>query len=763
VSRNKKHFLNASLITSVSGSLGLLGLAALLSAEDGADEKSNYEIPVIIPTGPVAEMAEGEGKLEFSSVRPEGSASGASELSYDVPVAGIETVPNYGGGIEPRRMALKLNASASKSVSEGEKDGPVGAGGNGMTAKKWSADVTKGSGMAPDIVGDAGSGEVGVESTAIPESLLGLETDLKKPTSAGGGRETKVETSTLRIGGARELSSSASAGSVARPLAWGESSRVEGYRPTDQANDEELSVLAGDQRVETWSRGYFPTTDDHFYIGDYDYPRSYGPDNHEWPDLHLQRSMGMFAYDDPDVSFYDEHSDFYGPLDRALGFFTPHEGLVLGSEQLDAWSFALDADIPMFTRGFEPDKAHVKAGPLYLDLMSLGGGVLYSDYSGEENFSNGEEDGWLSFLELQARVLLRISENIYLAAGGRLIFLPGEGKLAFRLGGDYGPNGIARLNYQARLGQWDVLFYDDLMSRYGSDLLNSGAIDRAGRYQFGFMDSYRGHDMFEGDGFHLLNQVGINASRPIEDWRLWLDASHQDRWLGYDFEDHGSRERASAMLSYEGVNLPFSPYLWYLVDSADEFETFHHRFYIGGSGRLTENILIDGRVGYLWTQNREPERDSLIWNLGLTHDLSERLRHGLRVGQDYVSDDFTDDTAVADYIRYDVGYRISSTLYARAHAQWSDTEHLNRPEFSGERQMYGGSLSYRPGGYTDATVGGYYERWDTSEENENERMLYFARISQRIASRTTLWFRYQFEDYETFDEHLYMTGVRKYF
>jgi len=319
------------------------------------------------------------------------------------------------------------------------------------------------------------------------------------------------------------------------------------------------------------------------------------------------------------------------------------------------------------------------------------------------------------------------------------------------------------LNYQARLGQWDVLLYDDLRSRYGSDLFDSGAIDRAGRYHFGFMDTHRGQDMFEGDGFYIVNEAGVNASRPLDDWRLWLDANRQDRWLGYDFEDHAARYRASAMLNYEGSRLPFSPYLHYIVDSPEELDTFHHRVYIGGRGRLTENIMLDGRVGYMWTQNRNPDRDWVVWNMGVTHDISERTRHGVRVGQDYVSDDFTGDEAVADFVRYDIGHRVSSTIYARAYAQWSDTEHLARPEYSGEREAYGGSVSYRPGSYTDVTLGGYFERWHTTDEDVNERLLYYARVSHRIASRTTVWFRYQFEDYETFDENVYSAGIRKYF
>lgn len=726
---------------------------ALLRAEDGpagADEKSNYEIPVIISTGPAGEDA-ADGKLrkfsEALSAKAEVPVSKADESSYDVPVAGAVS-PNPSVGGEPRRMALKLNAAASKpsgTTAEPSKVDPVAIGGSGLDAKKSNTDLSKTS--AADAVRDRKTAVFGPEdeSTAIPDSLLGLE---------GKSDVGKLGESAERA----QSGGSAPAESSGRPLAWEE----ESYRPTDRAKEEELSELAGDQRMETWNRGYFPTTDDHFYIGDYDYPRSSGPNNR--PDGHLQRSMGLYAYEDPDVDFYDEHSDFFRPLDRALGFFTPHEGLVWGSEQLDSWSFALDGSIPIFTRGFEPDKAHVKAGPLYMDLMSLGGGVLYSDYSGKENFREGEEDGWLSFLEVQARMMIRISENIYLTAGGRLIFLPGNGKLAFRLGDEFGPTAIARLNYQARLGQWDILFYDSLRSRNGADLLaDSGAIDRAGRYQFGFMDTDRGRDVFQGDRFYLLNQVGLNASRPIEDWRLWLEANHQDRWQSYDFENHGTREHGSAMLTYEGSKLPFSPYLLYEVDSGDKFETFRHRFYIGGNGRLTENIRLDGRAGYMWTQNAVPDREWIIWNLGITHDITERTRHGLRVGRDYVSDDFTGDTAVAEYVRYNIGHQISETLHARAYAQWSSDEHLNRPEFTGDREMYGGSLSYRPGGYTDVTVGGYFERWDTSEEDVNERLLYFARVSQRIASRTTLWFRYQFEDYETFDEHLYMTGVRKYF
>ncbi len=523
-------------------------------------------------------------------------------------------------------------------------------------------------------------------------------------------------------------------------------------------------------RVDTWSDGYFPTRDDTFYIGDRDYPRSRGGASGIYPDLSAQNFTGIFPYEDPDPTFYDQYAYVFSPVDRALGFFAPHDAFVVERQSHDqGLSFVLDGGLPIFTRGYDPDRAHVKAGPLYLDLLSLGAGVLYSDYDGVSRFPAGKEDGWLSFIELQMRAVMQFSENFYLAVSGTFIYLPGENEIGFQFGNGFGPYTAAVLNFQNRVGNWDIRAYDEFRALYSTDLFwawEDEAFDQAGRYFFGFREREGSSNYFDDDSLFLANTLGIESSRLIgTEWRLFLDAEHTDFWRTYDFSDHSYRDRMGALIGYEGSKIPFSPYFEYDAYSTDRFDTAYHTAYIGGRGRISENVRLNARAGYLWSTDVSPDEESWLWDIGLTHNLNERAWQSLWVGQGYFTDDFTSDSLVSDYARYTVGYRFADEVYATAFAQWSEDEFLTGREMgSYEREMYGADINLRPFNYTLLTSGVSLERSRALPSDDvDERTLVYAALTQQLYSRTSLWFRYQFEDSEDFDEHLYTGGIRKYF
>lgn len=524
--------------------------------------------------------------------------------------------------------------------------------------------------------------------------------------------------------------------------------------------------------VDSWRGGYFPTQDDSVYIGDRDYPRSKRGFGSTQPDLYSQNFTGIFPYESPDETFYDRHDYIFDPLDQALGVFAPHDGFVWEGDQYHELSFVADAGFDIFTRSFDPDRAHVKAGPLYLDLLSVGAGILYSDYSGPENFAEGEEDGWLSMVDLHLRAVMQLSETFYLIVTGQLIYLPGKNEFGLRFGDGYGPYSIARLNYQTRIEEWDFQIYDAFRARFGGDLFwgaDEPAYERAGRYYFGFDYGYdrdgRNNSFFDDDYVSFANTVGVRASRPLgSEWRLWLEGDHSDYWRTYDFTDHTYWDHVGALIGYEGSRIPFSPYLEYDAHSNDHFDTSYHTAYLGGRGRLSENLRLNARGGRLWTVDVEPESNSWVWDATLTHDVNERTWQSLSVGQTYVVDDFSDESALAEYLRYEVGYRLTDWIYARGYAQWSEDEFLTGRGGTWERELYGGGLSIRPLDYTYIGAGANFERTrQLPDGDEEERRLYYVSLTQRLYSRTSLWFRYQFEETDTFNEHLYSAGMRRYF
>ena len=517
---------------------------------------------------------------------------------------------------------------------------------------------------------------------------------------------------------------------------------------------------------------YFPTEAEADLIGG-DYRRGNAL-NEIRPPGYPANYDETFPYADPQPNFYARHDAFFGPLDDTLRHLTPNDSVLLGgNSQLEHFSYAVDANWPIFFRGYDPNRAHVKAGPLYLDVLSAGAGVIYSDFrsqNGRDPFPDGADDGWLSYLDLTVRAYVRITDRFYLAAAATFFYLPGENEFGVRVGAGAGPATLAYLNYEDEWGLWDVRGYDRFSAYLGGDIYadaSDPAYDRAGRYSFGFQDNgNRSSPYFDSDTVAFVNELGAQASRPVGyDWRSHFHMGRRDFWRSYDFDEHGERYHAGVLLGYEGSRLPFSPYIAYDGYTNDEFESLFHTAYVGGNGRITDNLRITARGGYLWSTGADSDTERWLWNVGLTHDISEDTVHSLRGGQDFFASDFSDDFVVSEFIRYNIGHQLAETLYISGFAQLSEDEGLTDDSFTGHRELYGGRLTFLPRGHTRMQAGATVERRRQAPVDVvEERYLYFLSIDQQIATRTTADFRYQFEEVDgRFDEHFFRFGVTRYF
>lgn len=539
---------------------------------------------------------------------------------------------------------------------------------------------------------------------------------------------------------------------------------------------------ATSSKVDTWSSGYFPTVrekqllgGDYSRSGGYTGPGGYGgAGSNRGPDFPMQSATGLYQYDQPyldnERAFYDRYPGVFKPLERGLGFFSDHDAFVVSTPgPYSNGTFVADGSFDLFTRDFDPDRAHVKVGTFYLDFLSMGAGVMYSDYDGVERFRRGEEDGWLGFVELSLRSYFQITDNFYLSAAGTVIYLPVKNRLGFRLGTGGEPTGFMRLNYEDEWGPWDLLVYDEVGVHPGFDIFHdqgTGAYQRAGRYYYGFQDTDRSGDFFSEDSAYLSNVAAAEASRPVgTEWRLWLDADRRDSWRFSDFSEHTANDRAGALLGYEGIRIPFSPFVEYDVYARDNYRSYYHTVYGGIRGRITENLSMRSRTGYLWSVNSDPERDTWLWEAGLDHNLTERTRQSVFGGQDFVTNDLTGESGVSNFINYTIQHQITERLRGSAFFQYSDDDGFDG-SFSGDRELYSASLSYDVGDFSNILGTVAYERRNSDGEGsggDEEKLLYRIAFTHRLLSRTTFWAFYEFEDANLFDEHLYALGLRVYF
>ena len=443
-----------------------------------------------------------------------------------------------------------------------------------------------------------------------------------------------------------------------------------------------------------------------------------------------------------------------------------YEGMApLGDPQyFDESGFEFDGGFPLFTEQFDSESAHLKAGPFYFQALWVESGVLYSDYNGPTTFAPGQEDGWLGYSSFAFQIAARLNPSLYLTVDGEIIYVYGTNELGFRSGLSGGP--FASIRYETQLGAWDIRAFADFGTGSLQNAFGSEAFDQAGRYSFGFLGRYDDGLLYDPS---LYTRVGVEATTLVDpDWRLTLTADHSDYWYFGDDQvnDHSASEHAGVRLGAEPGSVPFSPWFSYDLFSDDYFETAYHTVYAGGSGRLSQNVFFDGRVGYFWESSDLPSREHWLWSIGLSHRINERTTHGIRVGQDFFMSDFSVDSTVSSFFQYYVTHEITKRLRLHAYAQWSTDEFLTGPLVGGEyeSEIYGVWLH---NDFTDRLTGslGYLEesRRSTQSGYEFERSIFQARLDISLGERTSAYFLYQHEDTDIYYEDLYMTGVRRSF
>ncbi|MCB1078092.1 MAG: hypothetical protein KDM64_09730, partial [Verrucomicrobiae bacterium] len=201
----------------------------------------------------------------------------------------------------------------------------------------------------------------------------------------------------------------------------------------------------------------------------------------------------------------------------------------------------------------------------------------------------------------------------------------------------------------------------------------------------------------------------------------------------------------------------------YDVDTYDGFDSSFHRVYSGIRGRISENVTLKAGGGYLWSIDRNPDHDSLLWDVGLSHRINSRARHGIFAGQNFFTSDLFDEYTLAEYLRYEFAYSFTSRLRGDLFAQWSTHEGIE-DYGGGDREIYGAGLSYFPLDYTHLRASIYDQRTHRNfTDDVQERLIIKAELDQRLWSRTSLEMFYRFEDAETFDEHLTGAEIKRHF
>jgi hypothetical protein len=521
--------------------------------------------------------------------------------------------------------------------------------------------------------------------------------------------------------------------------------------------------------VETLDTGYYPTNEELPT-----FPHNYDGAGNQ--DMTYPTGSGGYLYTTPDEPRGLNRLRENRAIDRAASFFEDHDSLAWETSQIQRGSFVVDGDWPFFNRRHNPGTSLVKAGPFLLDLVYAGAGFIYSDYSGDRGFGDGEEDGATAIIELGLRGQLRLGDDLYLTGQAALAYLPFKNRLGFNAGSGFGgsPNLHLGFNYERELGSWDVRFYDSFRGGFGFlDLfLGEGedAFDRAGRYSFG-ISARESRDFSNDDDVTFSNNVGFSAGTLFlsDDYYLNFNLNHYDFWQGFGFDDHRRRDNGEVEMAYRGSTLPFSPSAFYEISSSDGFDNHFQRLGLRVKGRLTDYVTYRGEVGYLWGHGERVTRDeSLFWTGTIYHRLTERTSHSLYFGENIVYDDFTGDEAFSRYLGYRIQHRLSSRCFVSGGAQWSEDEPLQGGGRETTRSLYFAQADYRLWTHSRIFARAAYERSDTQIVRDQGRWIGRLGYDHMLAPQVSLLSYYQYENAsgtkdENFDEHAVGVTLRKYF
>ncbi|MBN8418620.1 MAG: hypothetical protein J0L73_06885 [Verrucomicrobia bacterium] len=549
------------------------------------------------------------------------------------------------------------------------------------------------------------------------------------------------------------------------------------------------STIAEPELPTTLSRGqgYFPTLSESALLrGPYNSRSGGGVATEEGPDAPRQNATGLFPYEDVTPNFYERNRDIFRPVDKTLGWLTSNNAFTYEIDKFDNTSLTLDGTLGIFTRQFSPELAMFKAGPLFLDVLWVGAGVIWSDYNGPQQFSTsyGQRntgDGTIAYIDVGLRGMIRITDTIYFSVVGNPMYLPFENRFAFRFATGNGNAAavMTHLNFSETIGAWDVLFYDQFQIRPGINFYGQttrSGFDSAGRYSFGFQSSGSANQFNNSNYVIPSNLLSFNATRLVFDnqWRFGLQLTHGDYWRSLSFTNHQWRNQAGAWLGYEGSVIPFAPRLEYNVSqfggSNTKSDILLHTVYLQLTGRITENINCMVNVGEGWTTGSSQNfGNRFLWQVTVDQTLTQNTRHWVSFGENIFDNSLSNQSALARFIGYGIDHRIARRLSAAAFLQYTDAE---TTVTNGQRRQGVGTglnLTYNPLDFTQILATVFYQKTTQSNSSigDSDRWLYRLSVNQQLAHRLTAGLYYQYDvsagNTLSYTEHLIGFTLIRYF
>ena len=340
-------------------------------------------------------------------------------------------------------------------------------------------------------------------------------------------------------------------------------------------------------------------------------------------------------------------------------------------------------------RGFEPEQAQLKLGPIFIRFASASATFLASD---NINLTQtNRESGVIGIAQLNMIILGQLTENLQLTIAGSLVYLPlsnqagfsGFGTQPLQLNIGMVPAIQSQISYETRLLGWPVIFADDFHAGSGSysnstrddsvmfDGANFDKQSRAGRYAFGHVgqtSSSRGftnsNANSQGEFIYFSNIVSAATTRALpSDVRLNAQASHENIW--YNSANRGLpglRDEASIRLQWDRVNLRFKPFVQYSASRTNQTPGIDQTAQAGIFGPITNQLSLLASIGEFFPSGGRSS--STIWTVALNHEAGPYTTESLSYSRTVSAFDQEYDQNVSYYLRQVLGPTMYAQLFA---------------------------------------------------------------------------------------------------
>lgn len=372
----------------------------------------------------------------------------------------------------------------------------------------------------------------------------------------------------------------------------------------------------------------------------------------------------------------------------------------------------------------------LKLGILVVDNLSIGTGVLYSEYSGTQlrtpRFGSSEEN-WAAVMTATFRLTAYVTNRFALSVRPYLYWLPLKNEFGYAAGGGLFsiprgammPYSMISSAYRTRIApSWDLSFYERLQaSLNGRTLLNEpllmsatlqdlSSYDVAGRYALGGFAPRTStirrsgqlslnDNFFDNNSVLFTNYANAKISGATgENTRAHFIYSRFDQWND-SLKHLAGWNTASAVLVQRSRY--FDKYATYYASMRDNSDLLIQGANVGFNAILGPNLRGFASGGHMWTttsNERYSGRSAWVGRVGLEQLLGPNIRHGVTAGRAVTEPDFGS-RYLADFVRYYLAMDVAPGVVWRLFYQKLEGDSLDSPrETNSMSEVYGSLISF---------------------------------------------------------------------